>query len=103
MIDDECEWDDDKATRNLTQHGLSFDIARRVFRDTSAVGYEDTREDYGEDRSVLIGMVQTDAGRQMIVTVVYTEREHRKRIISAWEAERDEQDAYYTQDADDIE
>jgi uncharacterized DUF497 family protein len=103
MIDDECEWDDDKAARNLVQHGLSFDIARRVFKDTLAVGYEDTREEYGEDRSVLIGVVQTDDGRKTIVTVIYTERGTRKRIISAWEAERDEQDAYYTQDTDDLE
>ena len=67
-----------------------------------AVGYEDAREDYGEEGSVMIGMVQTDDGQQMIITVVYTERGPRKRIISAWKAEKDEQDAYYSRDTDDI-
>ena len=36
---------------------------------------------------------------QMIVTVVYTEREGRKRIISNWKATKDEQDDYFQQNA----
>jgi uncharacterized DUF497 family protein len=50
----------------------------------------------------MIGVVHTDDGQQMVITVVYTERGPRKRIITAWKAEKDEQDAYYTRDTDDL-
>ena len=77
---------------------VSFENARLVFRDPFGVGYLDDREDYGEERWIRIGMIQVGK-EQMIVTVVYTEREGRKRIISNWKATRDEQDDYFQQNA----
>jgi len=47
---DEFEWDDAKAARNLRDHGVTFDEACEVFRDPFVLGWLDTRDDYGEDR-----------------------------------------------------
>jgi len=52
----EFEWDDEKAAANLRKHGVSFELAARAFRDPLAVEWMDNREDYGEVRTVLLGM-----------------------------------------------
>jgi uncharacterized DUF497 family protein len=39
------------------ERGVSFAVARRAFDDLSSVELEDRREDYGDDRYVLLGMV----------------------------------------------
>jgi uncharacterized DUF497 family protein len=31
--DDEFEWDDKKAKRNVREHGVAFEVARRAFKD----------------------------------------------------------------------
>jgi uncharacterized DUF497 family protein len=101
MRDAEFEWDDDKAAQVVGDPDrVSFEDARLVFRDTFGVGYIDDREDYGEERWIRIGMIQVGES-QMLVTVVYTEREGRKRIISNWRATKDEQDDYFQQNASD--
>lgn len=93
-MDLDFEWDDIKAAENARSHGLSFPQAALAFRDTFAVEWVDQREDYGEQRIILLGMV----GGQ-VVTIVYTERAERIRIISAWRATKDEQDLYYRENA----
>ncbi len=90
MQDDEFEWDDAKAAGNLTRHGVSFEIARRAFADPFAITRYDLREDYGEDRSTIPGMV----GDRMLF-VAYTMREHRIRIIMARHAEPFERKSYH--------
>jgi len=94
MQDEKFEWDDEKASANIREHGVSFAQAAIAFRDPFAVEWLDERESYGEERSVLLGMV----GSQLVI-VVYTERGDRIRIISSWRATRHEQDHYYRQNA----
>jgi len=89
------EWDSAKARANLRLHGVTFEFATTVFTDPFAIEFLDDRENYGEERFVIIGM----AGRQVPVTVVYTEREGRIRMISARRATRDEQDQYFEQNS----
>lgn len=84
------EWDAAKARANLAKHGVSFEEAKKVFDDPLVFTRYDDRFDYDEDRYVAIGQA---VGRML--TVVYTERADRIRIISAWPATRDESDAYY--------
>ena len=90
MIDEEFEWDDDKATSNFDKHGIGFEDARAVFRDPFAVELFDDREDHGEERYILIGLSVSG-----IIVVVYTERNERNRIISARKAEPNEQRYYH--------
>jgi uncharacterized protein len=54
----EFEWHDAKAEANLQAHGVSFKLAKTVFKDPFAVERLDDREDYGEERFVIIGMAK---------------------------------------------
>ena len=87
------EWHDAKAEANRQTHGVSFDLAKTVFKDAFAVDRLDDREDYGEDRFVIIGMAEGD----VVLFVAYAEREGRMRIISARRATQNEQDNYFQQ------
>jgi uncharacterized DUF497 family protein len=94
MRDDEFEWDDAKARANLSKHDVSFEVARRVFDDPAVIDEFDDGNAHGEDRFAITGMV---AGN--LLTVVYTEREERIRIISARKATWREQDSYFSQNS----
>jgi uncharacterized DUF497 family protein len=90
MQDDQFEWSDAKARANLKKHEVSFQEARRVFDDPAARDEVDDRDEYGEDRFTITGIVN---GR--LLTVAYAERQGRIRIISARKATRHEQDRYF--------
>jgi uncharacterized DUF497 family protein len=90
MANSEFEWDNRKAAANFAKHGVSFDKAREVFDDPFAVDRLDDRADYGEQRFVIIGMVD---GRLLFVS--YTMRGDNIRIISARGAEPREQRQYH--------
>lgn len=94
MDGDDFEWDERKAASNLRRHKLSFLRARRVFDDAFALVEQDIGEDYGEQRFLAIGMIDG-----LLVTVVYTERGERIRIISARKANSHEQRKYYQSQA----
>ncbi|MGB9154263.1 MAG: BrnT family toxin [Alphaproteobacteria bacterium] len=83
------EWDKTKAKDNYAKHGVSFDLAKKVFKDPFAVEFLDDREDYGEERFVILGMADGH-----IFYVAYTERNETIRIISARRATKHEQETY---------
>ena len=89
------EWHDAKAEANLRDHGVSFELAKTVFKDPFAVERLDDREDYAEERFVIIGMAEG----QVLLFVAYTEREERIRLISARRVTQHEQDYYFRQNA----
>lgn len=88
------EWDPRKAASNLIDHKVSFEQAVVACRDPFAVQWIDERENYDEERSVLLGI----CGREVFY-VAYTERGDNMRIISARRADKYEQDGYYRQNA----
>jgi uncharacterized DUF497 family protein len=88
------EWDPEKAICNHKLHGVTFEVATEAFRDPLALEKLDDREDYGEERVILIGQAQGT-----LLTVIYTERGEANRIISARRASRHEQDDYYRENA----
>src|SRR5687767_4228636 len=94
MQDDEFEWDDEKAARNLAVHGVSFEAARLAFDDVFAVVREDRRQHYGESRFILLGMVQ-----EHLLVVSHTMRGERVRIISARLAEPRERRRYHEENS----
>lgn len=85
------EWDSEKARLNLAKHGISFDLAKRVWDDPSALILFDRVED-GEDRWHAIGVV----GAAAVLLVVHTYRgsDERIRIIGARKATRQERRLY---------
>jgi len=91
----EFESDAAKAAANLRSHGVSFELAKTVFKDPFAIEFLDDREDYGEECFVIIGMAEG----QVLLFVAYTERVERIRIISARRATKNEQDQYFRQNA----
>lgn len=48
------EWDEAKAADNYAKHGVSFETAIKVFRDPFGIERLDDRQDYGEERFILI-------------------------------------------------
>ena len=75
--------------------GSASSWRRRYSRTRLQIELLDDREDYGEERFVIIGMAEGD----VLLFVAYTEREERIRIISARRATKHEQDDYFRQDA----
>lgn len=89
MQTDDFEWDDVKATLNFDKHGISFEEATFAFDDPNGIDIIDASERYDEVRFKLIA---TDG--QRLLAVIYKDREPRFRIISAREANADEQARY---------
>jgi uncharacterized protein len=90
MRDDDFEWDDAKAASNLDKHGISFVAAQRVFDDDNASADDDFDSSADEDRFLITGIVGA-----LMVTVSYTMRGNRVRIVSARPATNRERDGYY--------
>jgi uncharacterized DUF497 family protein len=84
----EYEWDESKNRSNIEKHSIGFDDAIRIF-ERPILEKADQRQDYGEDRIVVVGLL---ADKEVVV--VYTVREGNRRIISARRANRDERAAY---------
>ena len=82
------EWDEDKNRKNLSERGLSFEDAEAVFAGP-CVTFEDTREDYGEQRLITFGLLE---GR--LVVIAHTPREESIRIISMRKGNDREQKTY---------
>ena len=90
MKEPEFEWDAVKAAQNEADHGVTFEMARGVFKDPFAIEFLNDRENYGEDRYVIIGMVSN-----RLLFVAYTMRGEAIRIISARGAEPHERRQYH--------
>jgi hypothetical protein len=86
----EFEWDDNKNNTNQQKHGISFEEATEIFH-YSMHESVDPRSGYGETRYIGIGR----NNQLVFITLVYTEREERIRIISARKATKQEQRLYY--------
>jgi len=86
----EFEWDPVKAELNLKKHGVSFDEATTIFRDTLSITISDPDHSDFEDRFIDIGI----SHRMQLLVVSYTERKDKIRIISARRATRTERKNY---------
>ena len=87
----EFEWDPVKAQANLRKHGVPFLIACEAFKDDNRLEIPDFSIEYGEERWIVLGLVG-----QTILSVVFTERGERIRLISARRADTDEKRTYWT-------
>ncbi len=85
------EWDENKNKANKKKHGISFEVAVRVFCDPNVIVVPDPES--REDRWNAIGFVGA------LLFVVYTERDNdRIRIISARKATKGEINGYKNND-----
>jgi len=84
------EWDPRKARTNLRKHGVSFDEATTVFRDSFSQTGDDPDHSLREHRFVTFGM--SSLGHLLVVA--HAERGERMRIISARLATQAERKMY---------
>lgn len=82
-------WDEAKRRANLKRHGFDFLDAERIFA-SKTFSYEDDRFDYGEIRTLTIGILD---GR--VVAVTHTETDEVTWIISIRKALRNEEETYF--------
>lgn len=83
------EWDEGKNRINIRKHGIDFSDAIDVFNHPVLTAL-DSREDYGEERWVALGLMKA-----MMAVVVYVERNGPViRIISARKATKHEAKRY---------
>jgi uncharacterized DUF497 family protein len=73
---------------------MSFEAAQLAFDDPFAVVREDRRQDYGEDRYILLSMVQ-----DRLLAVSHAQCGARVRIISARLAEPRERRRYHEENS----
>lgn len=87
------EWDPAKAESNRRKHGVSFELAMRVFADPYALSQQD-RIEGGEYRWKTIGMIEGT----LVLVVAHADREEDGieiiRIISARRADTRERRRY---------
>lgn len=84
------EWDENKAARNLSKHGVAFEEAKTVFDDPLYIDFYDPDHSDEEERYLIVG--ESQRGRLLIVS--YTERKDSIRLISAREVTRSEREFY---------
>ena len=82
-------WSEAKRQANLKKHGLDFADAVQVFSGPLVL-FENNRADYGEQRMIGIGLLDS-----LVVLIVHVESDHEIRIISMRKADRDETNIYY--------
>lgn len=83
------EWDENKAARNVSKYGISFEEAKTVFDDPLYIDFYDP--DHSDEKRYLI--VEA-SNRERLLIVSYTERGDSIRLISAREVTRAERKAY---------
>jgi uncharacterized DUF497 family protein len=83
------EWDEAKNHANIRKHGFHFAEAEEMFRG-ALLACPDTREDYGEERWIGIGMIQ---GRFAFVAFAQPSPDI-IRVISLRKADHEERKEY---------
>lgn len=86
------EWDENKDRINRHKHGISFEEAKTVFYDESAILFDDPDHSEEEERFLIIGT--TIKEKICIVSHCYRDRESTVRIISARKATKNERQIY---------
>jgi uncharacterized protein len=84
------DWDPAKEAINRGKHEIQFRRATRVFFDSAHIDEDTSRPEHGEQRRKAIGSVQGD-----LMTVIYTVRDGKRRIISARKVRPDERRKYH--------
>ncbi|MGB5632309.1 MAG: BrnT family toxin [Waterburya sp.] len=80
------EWDENKRRSNLEKHGFDFLDARRVLQDNHLLKQTSYSS---EERWLAVGLLE-----EVEVTIIYTKRQDKIRIISMRRARHEERRAY---------
>ena len=86
----EFEWDEAKRQINIEKHKIDFILATQVFDDPNRIEW--SNENNNEHRTMTIGAIQGNF--VIVIFVVWTKRDSKKRIISARRASKNERKKY---------
>jgi uncharacterized DUF497 family protein len=89
------EWDPIKAHENRNKHGVGFDEAATIFKDSNALSILDPDHSETEDRWITMGI--SEKGRLLIVHHTFREESREEvtiRIISSRKATKMETKKY---------
>ncbi len=89
------EWNKDKARANVKKHGISFEEARSTFYDENAIQFYDPDHSDEENRFILLGLSLKP--QVVVVSHCFRDSEEVIRIISARQADKDEERDYWRQ------
>lgn len=87
-VDDEFEWDIGKSETSRRRRGVDFFLASQIFARNHSTRFDAQHSDE-EPRYISVGVAEGAS-----LSVVYTDRGERKRIISARAASKNEIDAF---------
>ncbi len=88
------EWDENKASKNIQKHGVSFEEASSVFYDEFAVQfYDDGHSELEEDRFLILGV--SNESRMLMIYHCEKQSGNILRIISARKATKNERKFYH--------
>ena len=82
------EWDEDKRQSNILHHGIDFERAKEIWQGR-VLEAPSRQSHHGEERFLAIGESQ-----DRFITVIFTWRGTKRRIISARVARQDERENY---------
>ena len=83
------EWDETKRLLNIQRHQIDFVGIEEVFQGLTVTIIDD-RFDYGEERFVTFGLLNS-----VVLVIVHTETTKKIRIISVRKAMKNEEIGYY--------
>ena len=84
------EWDEEKSKKNFKKHGVTFEEAKTIFNDPSAITTDDPDHSDEEERYLDIGL----SSKAKVLVVWYTERQQNIRIIGCRKATPSERMTY---------
>jgi hypothetical protein len=84
-------WDEKKRQVNLKKHGIDFTCAAAIFSGPTFT-WEDDRFDYGEQRWITMGLIES----LVVVVVAHTETEEEIHVISIRKADKEEQSLFFS-------
>lgn len=87
---DGFEWDDGNRDKNLLKHDITTGEAEEVFNNLPLKLYDDPEHSEREQRYLAYG--KTNAGK--LLTVIFTIRENKIRVISARQMHKKERKEY---------
>lgn len=85
-------WDENKNQINQVKHGISFEEAKTVFYDPSALVIDDPEHSKEEERFIILGLSET--AKLLVVCHCYRAADTVIRIISARKATKTESKYY---------
>lgn len=86
------EWDENKNSINKKKHGVSFEEARTVFYDDTALIIDDPEHSADEERFIILGF--SKQANLLVVCHCYRAADMVIRIISARKATKNEAKFY---------